>query len=146
MNEARFWSRVEKTPDCWFWKRAQGYGYFQMDGKGILAHRLAYELLVGPIPAGLELDHLCGRKNCVNPEHLEAVTHQENCLRGYNHNRAKETCNQGHLLSGENLAVLPRGTRRCRECARANNRRYYQRATQTTKTPRTGRPRKVYCD
>jgi hypothetical protein len=82
---ARFWAKVEKTDGCWFWRAriiATGYGSFSLDGRKVMAHRFAYELLVGPIPEDLELDHLCRVRHCVNPAHLEPVTHRENILRG----------------------------------------------------------------
>lgn len=84
----RFWPKVERVEDgCWLWTASltgDGYGRISLGGKfgpmG-LAHRVAYELLVGPIPEGLELDHLCRVRRCVNPEHLEPVTHAENVRR-----------------------------------------------------------------
>lgn len=86
---ARFWSSVEKTDACWLWTGRIGKGgYGQMRVKptgrpfGVMpAHRLAYQLLVGPIPAGMTIDHLCRVKNCVRPEHLEPVTASENTKR-----------------------------------------------------------------
>lgn len=74
---ARFWSKVSDTGDCWIWNAytmPNGYGYFD---KGY-AHRWSYEHMVAPIPSDLELDHLCRTRNCVNPYHLEPVTHAEN--------------------------------------------------------------------
>jgi hypothetical protein len=82
--ESRFWPKVEKTDGCWFWTRAtdtNGYGVFGVGGMQRSAHRVAYELLVGPITDGLEIDHLCLVKNCVNPDHMEIVTHLENMRR-----------------------------------------------------------------
>lgn len=75
----RFWAKVDKSgpSGCWFWtasKTQSGYGMFH--GKG--AHRYAYELLVGPVPTGFQLDHLCRVKHCVNPDHLEPVTPRKN--------------------------------------------------------------------
>lgn len=85
--EERFWSKVDRSggPDaCWLWTGApiDGYGTFTVStGVSRRAHRVAYELQVGPIPAGLEIDHLCRVKLCVNVKHLEAVTHAENLRR-----------------------------------------------------------------
>lgn len=85
----RFWRLVAKAgdTDCWTWlgkKGSKGYGLAHVaDGRQRQAHRVAYELVVGPIPEGLELDHLCNVRRCVNPAHLEAVTHSENQTRRY---------------------------------------------------------------
>ena len=126
----RFWAKVRKTPTCWIWTAAldDGYGQFWYDGRMVRAHRFAYELVIGPIPDGLEPDHLCENTACVNPDHLEPVTHQENMLRGNNpvaKNAAKTRCNLGHLLSGSNLYIHPNGGRRCRECSRLARHRHY---------------------
>ncbi len=83
--EERFWDKVERTETCWFWRGAcneKGYGYFHWDGHWRKAHRFAYELLIGPIPEGLTIDHLCFVRHCVNPVHMEPVTLRENILRG----------------------------------------------------------------
>jgi hypothetical protein len=81
--EGRFWARVDKSGDCWVWTggRRGRYGAFWVEGQQMGAHRFAYELLVGPIPDGLTLDHLCCNPPCVNPGHLEPVTFRENGLR-----------------------------------------------------------------
>lgn len=84
--EARFWAKVDKTETCWLWtaaiRRRSGYGVFSHQARTMLAHRFAYELLVGPIPDGLVIDHLCRVRHCVNPDHLEPVTQRENLRRG----------------------------------------------------------------
>jgi hypothetical protein len=75
------------TGFCWEWTGSlmtDGYGQKCHGGRYVAAHRLVYEALVGPVPEGLELDHLCGNPSCVNPDHLEPVTHQENMRRGRN--------------------------------------------------------------
>src|SRR5437870_177242 len=75
--ETRFWSKVKKTSSCWEWMAAKypaGYGKFQMGDKNIQAHRIAYEMLRGPIPDGKCIDHLCRNRGCVNPDHMELVT------------------------------------------------------------------------
>ena len=87
--EVRFWAKVDvgHPLGCWTWiagRTSRGYGSFGQGGpkRRVYAHRYAYELLVGPIPDGLVIDHLCRNPSCVNPDHLEPVTHQENCRRG----------------------------------------------------------------
>lgn len=82
---ARFWSKVEVTDGCWFWTgwlNKKGYGQFDIPGWKPRAHRLAYELMVGRILDGLQLDHLCRNRRCVRPDHLEPVTNRENSRRG----------------------------------------------------------------
>jgi hypothetical protein len=79
--EPRFWGKVEKTAGCWQWlahKGHDGYGRFKLNGRAYLAHRLAYELASGPIPEGLQIDHTCHARSCVNPSHLRAVTNKQN--------------------------------------------------------------------
>lgn len=144
----RLMAKVERAVgplDCWEWtgfKNKLGYGRFYVDrANGIRqAHRVSYELHVGPIPDGLVIDHLCRNPGCVNPGHLEPVTNAENVRRGDNsdvtrqRHRERRTCAQGHPLFGDNVRIVKRdGARACRECARAANRRYRQkrRATMT---------------
>ncbi len=117
----RFWDRVEKTERCWLWRGAtngQGYGVIGVDGHQRYAHRLSYELFVGPIPDGLELDHLCRTPACVNPAHLEPVTHQENIRRGFEARGPLTHCTRGHAFDEVNTYVSPIGFRSCRQCAR----------------------------
>lgn len=128
-----FWSRVTKGGDgeCWLWvgdRNYGGYGRFSVKGKTRMAHRLAYELAVGPIPCGQQLDHLCRVRNCVNPAHLEPVTGRENTLRGEGptaQNSRKDVCPQGHPLQGDNLLYSARGERRCAQCRRQQSARWY---------------------
>lgn len=120
-----FWSKVEKTATCWLWrggKNNRGYGTLHGGTDG-LSHRIAYELARGPIPQGFHIDHLCRVRDCVNPDHLEAVTCRENLRRGdgFTGRRARQThCIHGHPLSGDNLYISPaNGTRKCRACRHA---------------------------
>jgi hypothetical protein len=142
--EERFLARVAKSEDgCWLWtssRRAGGYGYFHFQGVRYRAHVWSYERYVGPIPNGLQLDHLCHtndpscagghdclHRRCVNPAHLEPVTAQENTLRGKSlqaANAAKTHCSQGHPFDAENTHYKPRGNRACRACQRAATARY----------------------
>src|SRR5882672_6137680 len=97
---------VERTGlgDCWLWtgsRTRKGYGRVQWDGRTVQAHRLVYELLVGPIPVGLYLDHLCRNPRCVRPDHCEPVSNGENVLRGFGPpavNARKTHCLRGHPL------------------------------------------------
>ena len=82
--EDRFFSKVDKTESCWLWKgclHPEGYGTFR-NGKAVLAHVFSWQLVNGAVPNRLELDHLCRIRQCVNPAHLEPVTHAENVRRG----------------------------------------------------------------
>ena len=81
LTRERFWAKVLKTDSCWEWigyKQPKGYGVFRFHGSAKLAHRVAYELERGPIADGIEIDHKCHNRGCVNPEHLRAVTHKQN--------------------------------------------------------------------
>lgn len=128
----RFWSKVEKQPGedgCWIWTahcNKRGYGKFGVGARIVwLAHRWAYTDANGPIPEGLELDHRCRTPACVRPDHLEPVTHRENMRRG---SRAQQThCIHGHEFTAENTIRKANGTRACRACVYADNRRRYHR-------------------
>jgi hypothetical protein len=126
--EKRFWPKVEKGPGCWRWKaymRPDGYGEFSVSHtENVGAHRYAYQLVRGPVPAGLQLDHLCRNRGCVNPWHLEPVTAQENTLRGTTlaaENAKKIHCPRGHLYSEQNTYHYS-GRRFCRTCHRTKER------------------------
>ena len=134
----RFLSKVMPEPNsgCWLWVGTvndRGYGTFWNGKKTYRAHRFSYEMHIGPIKEGLEIDHLCRIKTCVNPDHLEAVTHRENVLRGNagqefaEKQRSKTHCPQGHPYSGNNLYINPLGHRGCRICKKDTMRRFYER-------------------
>lgn len=120
-----FMGNVLITESCWEWQgRLDPRGYGRYAGR--LAHRISYELLRGPIPSGLELDHLCRVRNCVNPDHLEPVTHRENTLRSTSPsaiNATKSACPSGHPYDAENTYISPGGDRHCRACNRDRKRR-----------------------
>lgn len=128
-DEDRFWAKVDASGDCWVWlgtKNQYGYGRFTASTDQFTwgAHRWSYTTLVGPIPDGLVIDHLCKQPACVNPDHLEPVTQAENVRRGGSgqHWAAKTHCPQGHAYTGENLKINTRGRRECRECRRVSAR------------------------
>lgn len=131
--EDRFWAYVAFGEGCWEWTGARnptGYGHSgikRIERSGY-AHRLAYTLVVGPIPEGMTLDHLCRNRGCVRPGHLEAVTHRENVLRSpiapAAINARKTHCPKGHPYAGYNLMVMRSG-RACRTCRNEQARRYY---------------------
>lgn len=110
---------------CWLWpgrKCAGGYGQVCTTEGFRMVHRWVYEHFQGPIPKGMELDHRCRRRCCANWEHLEPVTHLENCRRGSQYQSYKERCIHDHPLSGDNLGISG-GRRVCRACAAEKTRR-----------------------
>jgi hypothetical protein len=140
-DEARFFAKVMKTDDgCWLWmgfRWKSGYPRFWADDpigvspkRDWRAHRWAYLRFRGPIPEGLQPDHLCRNPGCVNPWHLEAVSARENTLRGNTvsgNNARKVVCLKGHSLGGENLYMTPDGRRQCRVCGAERGKRAVER-------------------
>lgn len=146
--EERFWEKVGEHSDpdaCWLWQAGTThpgnlnprygefrYGTLKVHHKMVLAHRFAYELLVGPIPEGLTLDHVkargCTSTLCVNPAHLEPVPLKVNLLRGVGSpavNAKKLICKHGHPFDEENTYRYSSGRRNCRTCDRIAHREHY---------------------
>lgn len=124
---------VNSTSECWLWQGTtvhNGYGRFWDGERYVYAHRYSYEAFTGPIPEGLQLDHLCRVKACVNPLHLEPVTCRENLMRGKTVAAAKAAqthCIHGHEFDTANTYYQTNGTRRCRTCHRHAYQRWYAR-------------------
>lgn len=95
-------ARTENVNGCWIWQGAlktNGYGVATYLGKQEYIHRLVYKLMVGSIPNGSEIDHLCNVRSCCNPEHLQVATHEHNMALGVSR---RTTCRNGHEWSEEN--------------------------------------------
>jgi hypothetical protein len=115
----RFWPQVDQSDGCWLWTgyvKPNGYAsFYPGGGRGVAkvyAHRFSYEMHKGAIPESMEIDHTCNVRSCVNPDHLEAVTHRVNLDRAVDR---RTHCKSAHPLSGANLYVW-RGNRSCRTC------------------------------
>lgn len=139
-TEQRFWGKVKgvnpttgslrsggRDPNakCWEWKghiNRNGYGTFYFaHSRTRMAHRLAYELVLGPIPEGMVLDHICRKRNCVNPKHLQPVTNLENIDRGSIRASQRTHCSHGHPFDDNNTIIRRDGKgwsrgRLCRTC------------------------------
>lgn len=122
----RVWPKVRESEDgCWLWtgtRTAGGYGKVSVNGRATPVHRWVYEEMVAPIPAGLDLDHLCRVRACVNPAHLEPVTRSVNISRGVTR-RDWIQCIRGHAFDEANTVLRRDGRRDCRTCARERARR-----------------------
>lgn len=127
-NSSRFWSKVNKTTDCWLWvgaKNRDGYGNMRISSITVSAHRLVLLMHGHEIPPGMEVDHLCRVRNCVNPNHLEIVDHGTNIRRGMSgaHMTLRRMqayqCPNGHEITDDLISVDKNTNgRRCRICSR----------------------------
>ncbi len=134
----RLWEKANKTETCWLWTayiNKFGYGVIgTYDKKTALAHRVSFELTKGPIPEGLEINHLCEVKNCINPDHLEAITRAEHILKtdfqGGKYQKNKTHCVNGHSFQETDVYITKEGHRKCRACGRAADKRRSPRRAQ----------------
>ena len=131
----RLMSCIGDPSQCWVLPSQANpmrYATVRINGRATTAHRAMYQILVGPIPDGLQLDHLCRNRSCFNPKHLEPVTCQENLLRGHTHaaaNSKKTHCRRGHAYDATNTILIATG-RACRECGRIRAKEYARRQAQ----------------
>ena len=145
----RFLSKIIRTPDtdCWFWsgyRSVDGYGKFtlatgRIGGKQVPAHRLSYELSIGPIPVGFQVHHKCNNRPCVNPNHLEALGVKDHIAKTVGHPKNQTHCIRGHEFTPENTKMY-HGMRNCRAC---NNLR--QRWKYNPGHKRVGPSSNLYC-
>lgn len=120
---ARYTKKDQET-GCWIWtsyKYPNGYSKFCTNGVYMSGHKASYMFMYGDIPKGKEINHKCLRKDCVNPDHLEAVSHSENKLYS---SRKRIHCRNGHELTPENVYIRNRGDRDCRMCRRISLNKY----------------------
>lgn len=133
LKERLLQKAVIQDSGCWVWRgqtNRDGYGMMNYDGKNRSVHRLSYSAFRGQPPVGLELDHLCRNRACINPEHLELVTHQENSRRGL---LKKDTCVRGHPLAYPNLYARKmkngRVSTSCKACQMVRTSKYRRRVS-----------------
>lgn len=147
----QLWAKVDKTETCWLWTGSTRHGGYGAIRSGTTprrwrpVHRVAYEQLVGPVPEGLVLDHLCRQRLCVRPDHLEPVTLRVNILRGTGwgaRNAAKTHCPSGHLYD----TITYNGWRRCSICWKASVRRYQARRRAAMREARAARAHQAGTD
>lgn len=120
--EERYSRQARRVDGCLLWQGGlvrNGYAQFSVNSRAVYVHRWAWEQINGPVPAGLELDHLCRNRSCVDPAHLEPVTSRENQRRSPIANATKTRCPLGHAYTPDN--VNPRGSRICRTCRQAES-------------------------
>lgn len=129
-DHARFFDKIDASGDCWEWTASRNHGghpWYHNPGGTQYAHRVAWEILVGPIPEGYDVDHLCRVRHCVNPDHLEPVPHVVNVRRGHvgknspkgPNSRGLTHCKRGHEYTEENTIYHSKnGSRMCRSCRR----------------------------
>jgi hypothetical protein len=139
LNFDEYLTRVDRLPGgCWLWRGAinsNKYGMIKRGGRSVRAHRLFYTELVGPIPDGMVLDHICRVRHCVNPDHLRVVTSLENSMCGYGVcavNARKTHCPKGHPYNEQNLLPRKDGHRSCRICKSANDSARHRRNRHST--------------
>lgn len=143
---------MKPSSPCWVWKGSRSAGYGMINRKAFgpkptQAHRVVYEMLVGPIPEGMTLDHLCENPPCVNPSHLKVATLWENVGRSNAPpavNARKTHCKNGHALEGENLQtgkLRGRPIRKCRICTNVGRLRFYYRHREAISAKNSARKR-----
>lgn len=149
---SKFWTNVAISEGCWKWQSrlsTGGYGRFRVNGKELAAHRIAFFAAGNDLVDGFVIDHLCRNRSCVNPEHLESVTQQENVRRGDIYKGSDTHCSRGHEFTPEN-SILSKSRRVCRECHRIYHRSYqrklrmdagYEPREQSNPRPRSGSAR-----